>query len=385
MASLHRMPALDGVRGLAILLVLVAHVFGLNGAGLVGVLLFFVLSGYLITSILLKEIAAQGAVNLRAFYVRRALRLLPALVLLLSFLILLTVIGATPIPTTSVLLGATQALFYVTDFVLGFTSEATPGLAHLWTLAVEEQFYSLWPIAVLLFLRGFRSRRLRALGWMIGVSVLLRLLTVLVGMRQGWFFYALPTLWFECLLGGALLAVGGFEVGQCRPSGAMLRRAMMALCWGIMFLAAVHPGTFLSPITYVLGIPVLTASSMGLLTCASATGGGVTTRVLGAHALRWLGEHSYGLYLFNSTAILVTSHWLGHGLASRALGAGAAVGLAVLSRRFVEVPALKLKSRLTTASMPVIHPLALRSSKLANAKARRYHRRTAYSKADGRP
>lgn len=344
------MPALDGLRGLAILLVLVGHVFGFNGAGLVGVLLFFVLSGYLITSILLKEVEARARVDLRAFYLRRALRLLPALALLLVLLLLLSLLGATRSAPSSVLRGSLQALFYVTDFVLGLKLEFTPELAHLWTLAVEEQFYFLWPIVVVLLLGGSRARRMRVLGWMLAASVLLRLLTVAVGMRQGWFFYALPTCWFECLLAGALLAVRGVGSDRSRPARPKGRQAVTALCWGVIVTAALHPGTFLSPVTYVLGIPALTAAALGLVACACAFDGGTTKRALSTPSLRWLGEHSYGLYLFNSTAILVVGQSAGHGLMSRAVGAGVAVVLAVVSRRYVEVPALRLKSRWRAAA-----------------------------------
>lgn len=347
------MPALDGLRGLAILLVLVGHVVGFNGAGLVGVLLFFVLSGYLITSILLKEVDLRGGVDLRAFYVRRALRLLPALALLLVLLVLLSLLGVTRSAPSLVLRGSLQAMFYVTDFVLGLNLEFTPELAHLWTLAVEEQFYSLWPIVIVLLLSGSRARRMRVLGWMLAASVLLRLLTVLVGMRQDWFFYALPTCWFECLLAGALLAVRGVGSDRSPPARPKGRQAATALCWGLILVAALHPATFLSPITYVLGIPALTAAALGLVACACALDGGMTKRALSTASLRWLGQHSYGLYLYNSTAILVVGQWAGPGLGSRALGAGLALGLAVMSRRSVEVPALRLKGRLRAVATEV--------------------------------
>jgi peptidoglycan/LPS O-acetylase OafA/YrhL len=305
-----------------------------------------VLSGYLITSILLREMDVSGRLNLRAFYLRRALRLLPALLFLLVLVNLLALVGRSQLSPYSALRGSLQALFYVTDFVLGFKLEFTPELAHMWTLAVEEQYYLVWPVLVLLLLRRSRGRRLRVLGWMLGISVLLRMLTVSFGMREGWFFYALPTCWFECLLAGAALAVHGFQKGWGWLSHARARRVAIAACWATLLTFAMHPNTFLSPVTYVLGIPLLTASSIGLVACASVEGRGRTKRVMSCRALRWLGERSYGLYLFNSTAILVASQWLGHGLGSRVLGASAAVGLAVISRRLVEEPALRFKGRI---------------------------------------
>ncbi|MGO9179229.1 MAG: acyltransferase family protein [Candidatus Limnocylindrales bacterium] len=146
----HR-PSLDALRGIAILLVLLSHagVPYLGAAGFVGVSLFFALSGYLITALLLCELADHRAVDLRAFYLRRARRLLPGLAVLLA------ATGGWAIASGSVaswLPAGLAAAFYVGNwaFIAGLPMA---GLGHTWSLAVEEQFYFTWPLVLLLLMR----------------------------------------------------------------------------------------------------------------------------------------------------------------------------------------------------------------------------------------
>src|SRR5919198_6163322 len=139
----HR-PALDGIRGVAIAAVVAQHAFGIPTAGYLGVDLFFVLSGFLITTLLLEEHAESGAISLRAFYRRRALRLLPALFVAISVLLLVELVLAAT-GRGHLRREATGALFgvaYVTDFARVYSSRVhAHTLDHLWSLAVEEQFY----------------------------------------------------------------------------------------------------------------------------------------------------------------------------------------------------------------------------------------------------
>jgi peptidoglycan/LPS O-acetylase OafA/YrhL len=153
-------PALDGVRGAAILAVLSSH-FGLLPGGAFGVDAFFVLSGFLITSLLLDEWHANGTISLRLFYTRRALRLFPALGALLLFalavaLLAIFVGGKSPHQIQAFLQGIGFGAFYVANIAKAAGLKLA-SLTHLWSLAEEEQFYLLWPIALLTCLR----RRIR--------------------------------------------------------------------------------------------------------------------------------------------------------------------------------------------------------------------------------
>jgi peptidoglycan/LPS O-acetylase OafA/YrhL len=152
------MPALDGLRGIAVIAVMMFHTPGrawLPGGSL-GVDLFFVLSGFLITTLLLQEHVATGRISLRGFYVRRARRLLPAVVALLA--IYAVVVTLAPGDFTGNPQAGQVAVTYVAvaTYILNVTQMAhlavAPGLSHLWSLSVEEQFYLVWPALLVLCL-----------------------------------------------------------------------------------------------------------------------------------------------------------------------------------------------------------------------------------------
>ena len=156
-ASPHRWqlgyrPALDGLRGVAILTVLAWHVGipGMAGAGQAGVTLFFVLSGFLITAILVEEHARTGHIDFGRFYRRRAARLFPALLLLLAAASVMVLIVRPAGGAIAIL----AALFYVANWVQASSIDLFP-IQHTWTLAIEEQFYIVWPLllSVLLMVR----------------------------------------------------------------------------------------------------------------------------------------------------------------------------------------------------------------------------------------
>src|ERR1044072_1415372 len=165
-------PWLDGLRGIAITAVFIHHLqhFIYQGDrlfgwlflpfGSLGVDIFFVLSGFLITTLLLEEHASTNTINLKKFYIRRALRLLPALFVLLAFTALFALLFLPFSEATTTARLSIIAIFYGTNWALAF-GERSDLLGHLWSLAVEEQFYVIWPLALMLVLRfGLARRRL---------------------------------------------------------------------------------------------------------------------------------------------------------------------------------------------------------------------------------
>src|SRR5688572_4557652 len=156
-------PYLDGVRGVAILLVLVCHIPNLPlQGGFIGVDLFFVLSGFLITSLLLEEWRATGNVSLGAFYARRALRLVPALLLVLGAAVLLSELRESRTAANATWTSALMTLFYSANWFLAYGAYPRKELSATWSLSVEEQFYLLWPLLLLVMLRLRCSRRTMA-------------------------------------------------------------------------------------------------------------------------------------------------------------------------------------------------------------------------------
>jgi peptidoglycan/LPS O-acetylase OafA/YrhL len=341
---------LDGVRGVAILLVLLAHVFPdqLTVAGPLGVLVFFVLSGYLITSRLVAEHERAGGVDLPKFYLRRALRLLPALVVVLA--LYLTVLAVVPGTGTSLSLGVgglLLGLFYAVDFANAFAWPVPHELAHLWTLSVEEQFYVVWPLIALLLLGRFGLPRFRACSRVLFPVVVVLSLTypwlmVWTGSRVDLYF--LPCAWVVSLFAGAHLAL----LPRCgprrppRPGGRLGSAAAAPACLVLLGLTAVAGQWEFRPFWTLTAIPVTSVCVMVLIDRLER---GQGTDLLSIRPLVVVGRISYGLYLLHLPVILLAGRVWGGGTLGRCLAALAAALLAVALHRLVESPALRLKAR----------------------------------------
>jgi peptidoglycan/LPS O-acetylase OafA/YrhL len=310
----QRWHALDGLRGVAVLLVLVEHLYGpAQGTGALGVGIFFVLSGFLITSVILRDREA-GTWSFRTFITGRAVRLGPAmLAMVASFSALWLASGR----SASALAGhAAQALLYVEDFTRADGGNTVFG--HTWSLAVEEQFYLLWPLALPFVLRLNARARLATLGVTIGLSIAVRLAAAQADLTD--LAYAgLPTNLYAMLL--------GCVVALTRPK-LTTRAWAPTLTAGLAFAFAA--GVVLgarSIITPVLGalvaaalIPALTSNGW----CYSAA------------PLRYAGRISYALYLWHWPALWLTGTALdpGEGMLV-VLGATAA---AIASTHLLEEP-----------------------------------------------
>lgn len=283
-----RLPGLDLLRGLAIFLVLVRHAFPgvLPNGGIVGVVVFFTLSGYLITGLLVREHERTGMIALGEFFRRRALRLFPPL------LFLLAVFAVVELLTDR--LGSRWYLAKSIFTAVTYTSNLpllpiSPGLSHLWTLAIEEQFYLLWPFVLLL---GLRRRRV----WQVTVAAIAvswaaTALTLVINIDDVGTLYTMPTSWSLTLLVGAL----------ARLLQGRVRRVMSRpLVGGITGLAVVLsiaalPGGKESPLMYLVGGPVIALATV--LMIVAAVEWRSTPRAL--EPLRLLGVVSYSVYLWN--------------------------------------------------------------------------------------
>jgi len=161
-SHMHYVPALDGVRAIAVLLVILSHVGAPDITGNVGVDMFFVLSGFLITTLLLEEMDANGRINVLHFYVRRALRLYPALLLMLFFYGLSAYLLRHRLPDGALPETAKDIAFaalYLTDYAVAFDFQSRLSLiAHTWSLAVEEHFYLVWPWVLIALHRVCKGR-----------------------------------------------------------------------------------------------------------------------------------------------------------------------------------------------------------------------------------
>jgi peptidoglycan/LPS O-acetylase OafA/YrhL len=336
-------PALDGIRAIAILLVLLLHGGFLDG-GFLGVDLFFVLSGFLITALLLQEWTERGSISLGRFYVRRGRRLFPALgVTIVGVGVLYLGLSAVQHgrgfwPEVAAVAG------YAANWVAATASP--PGLStlglfgHTWSLAIEEQFYIGWPVALLLLLRRRIGR-----GW---IAALLLVVAAASGILR-WFVWAgdhssSAFLRTDTHADGLLLGCAALILASCISS---LRRALAHAASAAVALAllAAAVATLRSDATplYAGGLAVVELASAALVAHVVFAPEAIVARVFSLQPLTWLGGRSYGVYLYHFPLFFcVSPATLGLGRVSFfAVFAPLTFAVSGLSYRLVERPLLE--------------------------------------------
>jgi peptidoglycan/LPS O-acetylase OafA/YrhL len=351
------MPGLDGLRAIAVLAVIVFHLgFDWAPGGLLGVGIFFTLSGYLITDILLSQLSSRGKINLPQFWLARARRLLPALFVMLAIVIAwVTVLG--PAQPDQFRKAVLSAVFYVNNWeeiaenVSYFARFAPEGpLNHLWSLSVEEQFYIFWPFLLLLGVKVVHERPLPsgvrprlALAAVLGAIVSTIVMAVLYhpSIDPSRIYYGTDTRAAELLFGAALAMVWPSR-RLSRHITPQARNTLDGLgLLGLLILALMiwRTGQF-SSFLYQGGFVVLSLATvlvlMPLTHPACRLG-----RWLGVRPLRWVGVRSYGIYLWQTPIIVLTApNASAHAetLLGKAAQVAAIFAVAALSWRFVEEP-----------------------------------------------
>lgn len=351
-ALLPYRPALDGLRAVAVLAVLLYHAGPpfLPG-GFLGVEVFFVLSGYLITALLAAEWRQRGGIDLAAFWIRRARRLLPAL----GCVLLATIgIAAMFLPQElSRLRGdAIAAVTYLTNWRLVSAQESyfeTIGrpslLRHLWSLAVEEQFYLIWPPICAIALRRWPVRRV-GLATLAAALLSAGLMAVLFspGQDPSRLYYGTDTRAAGFLIGSALALL--WAPGRV-PAGPGAGWGRWTDAIGLFALGVLGVGLWrldeANAILYRGGFFLTAISAGAVIGCAVHPGARWLPAALGWGPLRWLGVRSYGIYLWYWPVYALTRPEvdvpLNDGLPLLLLRLPLIVGLAALSYRYVEQPA----------------------------------------------
>ncbi|MCF3184298.1 acyltransferase [Streptomyces polychromogenes] len=308
------MTTLDGLRGAAVLGVLLFHA-GHFGGGFLGVDLFFVLSGYLITGLLLREARAGGGrIRLAAFWGRRARRLAPALaVMIAGTLLLVTAFGTPPLrrqtlDDTPWVVANLANWHFIADQAGYWKASGTQAFAHLWSIAVEEQFYLFWPLLVVVLLRlgGARGGRLVAGAAGAGALLSLVLMVWLVDPADTTRVYeGTDTRAFSLLL-GALTATEP-AVRLIGRLGEQARRGVSLVLAGAIAAYWITADGQGSPGLLRGGLFLHALAAALLIACVARTPHGLVGRALSAPPLRGLGALSYSLYLWHWPVFLLLS------------------------------------------------------------------------------
>jgi len=396
------LPGLDGLRALAVIAVIIYHA---NPAwlpgGYLGVEVFFVISGYLITLLLVAESERSGAIELRQFWVRRARRLLPALFTMLVLLIFWTAFferDALGKLRGDVLAGVVYGSNWFQVWTgAGYTAvnDFAP-LRHLWSLAVEEQFYLVWPLVMLLVLRRGHDRLPRVAMWFVGIAAVIAAVmaalmpTSPIGAdcaatpgayweiagrcvsRVDALYLSTPTRAMGLLLGSALALVWrpyALLRGPMKSKGPLLDPVAIiglgivgVLSWKVHIVySAVDVGDLADPWLFRGGL-FLTGVGSLMVIAAVAHKRALAGRVLGNPVFRVIGERSYGLYLFHWPVFQALRHETGIALKPHEFVGAMLVTIAIteFSYRYIELPIRERRLRESMGALLRGGPGALR-------------------------
>ena len=341
----QRIKALDGIRAVAILLVLAGHLLGqygmegsswwteIVGNASLGVRLFFVLSGFLITSLLQTEFAQHGKISLGKFWARRSIRILPAFYVYLAVIAWLAYTNIFAVSGQQLTAAATYTWNYHALWISDAPAQGQWFLGHLWTLSLEEQFYLVWPLVLI----GAGWKIAKHASWIIPLVLpVVRIACYYLFPNQRGYLGMMFHTAIDSILVGCAFALWR------EPIQAWLsqRKWITTLALGYVFLLAPVLSFYFRSyrITLGFGLEALCAGVLLLQLCA----GGKLSTLLSASPLVWLGRLSYSLYLWQQ---LFLTNYQPKPQGGFPLNLLCAFGAAVASYYLVEMPCLKLKRR----------------------------------------
>lgn len=347
-------PSMDGLRALAVLVVIFYHLqFNWAKGGFIGVDIFFVLSGYLITNLLLTEWDNTQKIDLKSFWIRRARRLIPAVYTMIIIVVVLATLFARPL-LASLHGDAIASFFYSSNWwfifhhVSYFDSFGTPSLLkNLWSLAIEEQFYVFWPLFLLIFLKWVKNPKLllQIIAGLSLFSVILMGVLYSPGADPSRVYYGTDTRAFDLLIGCGLAFIWPFK--QLSPTIPKQSKLVLNIA-GSMSLLFFGLFTFFiseyQPFLYRGGL-FLVALIGGVMIATISHPASFLASIFSFSPLRYIGKRSYGLYLWHYPIITLTTPVLEIGqpnIGRACLQILLTFVVAELSYRFLEMPIRKV-------------------------------------------
>jgi peptidoglycan/LPS O-acetylase OafA/YrhL len=351
----RRVPALDGIRALAVLAVLAFHT-GASWAvgGFLGVDVFFVLSGFLITGLLVTEWQTRRRISLRRFYVSRALRLMPAVLVLCAVLLVIGPLGHGPGSRAALRKGVAGTIFYVANWQQAFALLPPFQLTdHTWSLAIEEQFYLLWPVLLIVTVGVARRRSADPLG--VAMALAIGLALVSAGLRfalwsgpasESRLYYGTDTRADSLLIGSALGLA--YATGRLRRGRRLLPvLAPFALLTIFAAFATLHRS---AAALYLGGLTAVSLTVAVLIAGVVLAPASRLARLLGVAPLVAVGRLSYGIYLWH-WPVFRYLHQAELGLgwwATQLVRLSVTLGAATLSFCLLERPMMRVRRRLAS-------------------------------------
>ena len=368
MKEKDRLIGLDGLRGFALLLVLWFHFRGGEmPGGWVGICVFFPLSGFLITRLLCRELGSTQRVDVKAFWGRRARRLLPGLIAMLAVMPALAV--ASGFAASHVLGAVGSTLAYVnnwwqltqaTDYWAQFNGEVHP-FEHLWSLSVEEQFYVVWPLIVFGVWKVARRPHRALLGLCVTVGVAGVTMGLLRGASDSTFvYYNTLVRSSEILVGAAIAVIVSAKPHLLPRGGGRGARAIDVAGWVGLAIVLTTAIVLNDSPSFIDRGGMFLVSLAGCASIIACLTGGSLARALEWPVVKWLGTRSYGLYLWHwPIFVVVTEESIGlSGWWLTAVHASLTVACAVLSHWLIE-ERWRVKRRPISEPSPVLAPMEL--------------------------
>jgi peptidoglycan/LPS O-acetylase OafA/YrhL len=353
-------PALDGFRGVSIILVLAIHAGAYGYMGRMGVDMFFVLSGFLITSLLLEEWDENGCISLKRFYARRVLRLFPALIAVLLALMVFIFFRGNAYEIRRMAMQCIAALFYAMNWCHVFNLFPASMIGHAWTLSIEEQFYLIWPLLLLLMLHR-TSGRSSMLCWLL-LALALGVIERIILNKA---FYNSVRIML-----GTDTESGPLICGCCAAvilrwkmlsDNRWLKNAIRIGAWAaaayLVWLAC-SPNWYVNEMTYMMVDYFIGISATLILFEIIMYDYGAMGRLLSWRPLNYIGKISYGLYLWHLPIfrLVAEKHWpIGKEVV---VELGIAFTITIISFYCLERPFLNLKRRFHSADKnSALHPV----------------------------